>query len=55
MLRLPPIAWMAPVSMPVDVEAEEVDEDDPSDDEDVDEFETEEPEGGLPDAADAQA
>jgi hypothetical protein len=33
-LALPPISWMAPVSLPVQAEAPEPDEDDPSDDDD---------------------
>ncbi|CAN7728404.1 toll/interleukin-1 receptor domain-containing protein [Mesorhizobium sp. LjRoot246] len=35
-LTLPPISWMAPVSLPVQEEAPEPDEDDPSDDDEVD-------------------
>lgn len=42
MIRLPPVTWMAPVSIPIDAEVPEVDEDDPSDDEEVNEFEDEE-------------
>lgn len=38
-IRLPPVAWMAPVSMPLDAETPEIDDDDPSDDDEVDEFE----------------
>lgn len=41
-LRLPPVTWIAPVSMPLDAESPEMDDDDPSDDEEVDEFEEEE-------------
>ena len=40
-LRLPPVTWMAPVSMPLDVETPEMDDDDPSDEDEVDEFEEE--------------
>jgi hypothetical protein len=40
-LTLPPVTWMAPVSMPLDAETPEVDDDDPSDDEEVEEFEEE--------------
>jgi hypothetical protein len=40
-LRLPPVTWMAPVSMPLDAETPEMDDDDPSDDDEVDEFEEE--------------
>lgn len=40
-LRLPPVTWMAPVSMPLDAEVPEMDDDDPSDDDEVDEFEEE--------------
>lgn len=40
-LTLPPVTWLAPVSMPLDAETPEVDDDDPSDDEDVEEFEEE--------------
>lgn len=47
-LRLPPIAWVAPVSMPVEAEAEELDDDDPSDDEAQD-LEFEDSEGWEPD------
>ncbi len=50
-LRLPPIMWKAPVSMPIDAETEEAD-DDPSDDEEVETFESEDPEGDTPDATD---
>jgi hypothetical protein len=38
-LRLPPVTWMSPVSMPLDAELPEVDDDDPSDDDEVEEFE----------------
>lgn len=38
-MRLPPASWMAPVSIPLDVEAAEPDDDDPSDDDDIDDFE----------------
>jgi hypothetical protein len=45
-LSLPPITWMAPVSVPIDAEAEEADDDDPSDDEEGESFEFEETETG---------
>jgi hypothetical protein len=41
-LKLPPVTWVAPVSMPIDAETSEIDDDDPSDDDEVDEFEEEE-------------
>ena len=44
-LKLPPVTWMAPVSMPLDVETPEMDDDDPSDDDEVDEFEEEDGSG----------
>ena len=34
-LKLPPVTWMAPVSMPLDAELPEMDDDDPSDDDDI--------------------
>jgi hypothetical protein len=40
-LELPPITWTAPVSIPLDAETPEVDDDDPSDDDEVDELEEE--------------
>lgn len=43
--KLPPVTWMAPVSMPLDVETPEMDDDDPSDDDEVDEFEEEDGSG----------
>ena len=46
-LALPPLSWMAPVSMPLDAEVAEPDDDDPSDDDEVDEFEVDEL-GGVP-------
>jgi len=36
-LRLPPISWQVPVSLPVEHEAPEPDDDDPSDDDEPDE------------------
>jgi hypothetical protein len=39
LLRLPPVMWMAPVSMPLDTETPETDDDDPSDDDEIEEFE----------------
>ena len=41
-LRMPPMSWIAPVSMPLDAESPEMDDDDPIDDEEVGEFEEEE-------------
>lgn len=38
-LTLPPMIWMAPISMPLKEEDAEPDDDDPSEDDDVDEFE----------------
>lgn len=38
-LTLPPVTWMAPVSVPLDAESPEMDDDDPSDDEEIDEYE----------------
>lgn len=49
-LRLPPVSWMAPIRMPLDAEAPEADDDDPSDDEGVDR-DTEE---GLESSSDAE-
>lgn len=40
-LRLPSVTWMAPISMPLDAELPEVDDDDPSDDDEVEEFDEE--------------
>ena len=40
-LKLPPVTWMAPVSIPLDVEFPEMDDDDPSDDDDIEEFDEE--------------
>jgi len=51
-LTLPPMTWMAPVSMPLDAETPEVDDDDPSDDDEVDEFEEEEGPDAPSDAED---
>lgn len=42
-LRLPPVTWMAPISIPTEADSLEDDDDDPSDDDDIDEYETEEP------------
>lgn len=50
-LKLPPVTWMAPVSMPLDAEAPEADDDDPSDDDEIEAFEEESPEA-PPDAED---
>lgn len=41
-LDLPPIQWMAPISMPGAAEIEDPDEDDPSDDEEIEEYEPDE-------------
>jgi hypothetical protein len=54
-LRLPPITWISPVSMPVETEAEEADDDDPSDDEEIDPQEFEEPEDNIEDPSDDDA
>lgn len=40
-LRLPPVTWMAPVSVPLHAETPEIDDDDPSDDDEIDDFEEE--------------
>lgn len=53
-LRLPPVTWMAPVSMPLDAEVPEMDDDDPSDDDEVDEFEEEDGSNAPSDAEDDQ-
>lgn len=50
--RLPPITWMAPVSMPIETETEEADDDDPSDDEEAEAIELEAVEVDGPDASD---
>ncbi|MGE3873934.1 MAG: hypothetical protein AB7F74_13340 [Parvibaculaceae bacterium] len=42
MLKLPPVSWMAPVSIPSEADPVEDDDDDPSDDDDIDEYEGEE-------------
>ena len=49
-LTLPPVTWTAPVSMPLEAETPEVDDDDPSDYDEVDEFEEE----GFEGPADAE-
>ena len=54
-LRLPPITWIAPISMPVEAETEDADEDDPSDDEEIDEIEPEEPEAESPESSNDDA
>lgn len=41
-LKLPPVSWMAPVSIPSEADPVEDDDDDPSDDDDIDEYEGEE-------------
>lgn len=41
-LKLPPVSWMAPVSIPTEADPVEDDDDDPSDDDDIDEYEAEE-------------
>ena len=41
-LKLPPVSWMAPVSIPTEADPVEDDDDDPSDDDDIDEYEGEE-------------
>ncbi|MCC6920252.1 MAG: toll/interleukin-1 receptor domain-containing protein [Alphaproteobacteria bacterium] len=51
-LRLPPVMWMAPVSMPLDAETPEIDDDDPSDDDEVGEFEEEDGSEAPSDAED---
>ncbi len=38
-LALPPVTWMAPVSVPLDAESPEIDDDDPSDDDEIYEYE----------------
>ena len=40
-LRLPPVSWMAPVSIPTEADGAEDDDDDPSEDDEIDEYETE--------------
>jgi hypothetical protein len=50
-LQLPPVTWMAPVSMPLDAETPEMDDDDPSDDE-IEEFEEEDGPDVAPDPDD---
>lgn len=41
-LKLPPISWMAPVSIPTEADSVEDDDDDPSDDDEIDDYEAEE-------------
>lgn len=41
LLKLPPVWWMAPVSIPTEADPVEDDDDDPSDDDEIDEYETE--------------
>ena len=53
-LRLPPVTWMAPVSMPLDAETPEIDDDDPSDDDQVGEFEEEDGSEAPSDAEDEE-
>ena len=51
-LSLPPMSWIAPVSMPALIEPEEIDDDDPSDDDEVEDFDGRESED---EGAEAQA
>ncbi len=51
-LKLPSMTWMAPVSMQLDAETPEMDDDDPSDDDEVDDSEEEEGRDAPSDAED---
>jgi hypothetical protein len=44
LVQLPPHTWIAPMSIPVAAETEELDEDDPSEDDEPEEFDDEEDE-----------
>jgi hypothetical protein len=51
-LKLPPVTWIAPVSIPTDVDSPEDEDDDPSDDDEIDEFDAEEIAAGKAEAED---
>jgi hypothetical protein len=53
-LKLPPLSWVAPVSIPTDSEAAEDDEDDPSDDNEIYGYDTEEGAAGEAETGDEE-